>query len=263
MVMKHDYNERKKRRVENAESRAAKNEVEGDQLYNKANQMASAIPFGQPILVGHHSEKSDRRYRDKIHTTYGKAFEKMDKAKYYENKAETIKNNDAIFSDDPDALEKLRQKVQGLQQSQEFMKKSNAFIKKKDKEGFLKMVHATPKMWEELTTPNVMGRIGFASYSLANNNANIKRVQQRILRLERLQTLPALDKTINGVRIFQNNEAGRLQMLFKGKPAFEVIKALKAHGFRWCRSEQAWQRHISRDAVYWAEQIAGGIPAEN
>ena len=144
------------------------------------------------------------------------------------------------------------------------MKKSNAFIKRKDREGFLNMLHATPEMWEVLTTPNVMGHIGFASYSLANNNASIKRIEQRILGLQCLDALPPLDKTVNGVHIFQNNEAGRLQMLFEGKPAYEVIKALKSHGFRWCRSEQAWQRHISRDAIYWAEEIAGkAVSTEN
>jgi Domain of unknown function (DUF3560) len=30
--------------------------------------MASVIPFGQPILVGHYSEKSDRRHRSRIHS---------------------------------------------------------------------------------------------------------------------------------------------------------------------------------------------------
>lgn len=126
--MKHDFKQRKERRISNAEKRAAKNEQLGDELYCRARQMASAIPFGQPILVGHHSEGADRRYRDKIHHTYGKAFEAMDKAKYYEGKVETIKNNDAIFSDDPDAIEKLKQKIEDLKQSQEFMKSANKYI---------------------------------------------------------------------------------------------------------------------------------------
>ncbi|MBB6271835.1 putative DNA binding CopG/RHH family protein [Pedobacter cryoconitis] len=255
--MKHDFNERKERRISNAENRAAKNEHLSDELYNRAKQMASAIPFGQPILVGHHSERSDRRYRDKIHNTYGKAFEAIDKAKYYEDKAETIKSNSAIFSDDPDAIEKLTQKLQDLKQSQEFMKSANRYIKKGDKAGFLSMRLATVEMWTELTTPNVMGYIGFASFSLSNNNANIKRIEQRIKRLRRVETAPVLDKMIGGVRIFQNNAAGRLQMLFDGKPDKSIIVELKKHGFRWCRSEMAWQRHISRDAVYQAEQIAG------
>lgn len=119
------------------------------------------------------------------------------------------------------------------------------------------MRFATEEMWDKLTTPNVMGYTGFASFSLSNNNANIKHTEQRLRRLQRMEQASALDKVIAGVRIFQNNAAGRLQMLFDGKPDKTIITALKKHGFRWCRSEMAWQRHISRDAVYWAEQIAG------
>ncbi len=31
-----------------------------------ASRMMDGIPFGQPILVGHHSERRDRRYRERI-----------------------------------------------------------------------------------------------------------------------------------------------------------------------------------------------------
>lgn len=53
--------------------------------------MASIIPFGQPILVGHHSEQRDRNYRDRIHNTFGKAFAEQDKAAYYHSKAENAR----------------------------------------------------------------------------------------------------------------------------------------------------------------------------
>lgn len=152
--MKHNFEKRRQNRIDHAKAQAAKNEQKGDDLYNQAKQMASAIPFGQPILVGHHSEKRDRNYRSKIHNTFGKAFEAMDKAKHYEQKAETIADNDAIFSDDPQALQKLKQKLAGLQSSHEFMKAANKCIRKKDREGFLKLPYATPALWEEVNTPD-------------------------------------------------------------------------------------------------------------
>ncbi|WZN40705.1 DUF3560 domain-containing protein [Chitinophaga pollutisoli] len=55
--MKHDYQERKQNRITRALELARKKEQESDQLYDHANKMASVIPMGQPILVGHHSEK--------------------------------------------------------------------------------------------------------------------------------------------------------------------------------------------------------------
>ncbi|MEE8059026.1 MAG: DUF3560 domain-containing protein [Pseudomonadales bacterium] len=45
---------------------------ESQTVYKRAKDMAPVIPFGQPILVGHHSEHRDRRYRDRIHNTFVK-----------------------------------------------------------------------------------------------------------------------------------------------------------------------------------------------
>lgn len=83
--------ERAQHRAENAEHRAQKASEESEQTYQRASDMASAIPFGQPILIGHHSEQRDRRYRDKIHNTFGKSFQLQQKAEYYEQKADTAK----------------------------------------------------------------------------------------------------------------------------------------------------------------------------
>lgn len=42
------------------EERAEQASAESASTYNRARDMAQAIPFGQPILVGHHSETRDR-----------------------------------------------------------------------------------------------------------------------------------------------------------------------------------------------------------
>lgn len=258
--MKHDFEERKRKRIENARNRAAKSKQDSDKLYKEATKMASVIPMGQPILVGHHSEKADRRYRDKIHNTYGKAFKEMDKAAYYKEKAEIIESNDAIFSDDPAAVEKLTAKLAALKEIQFFMKEANKCIKKKDRESFLKLHFATEQLWQELTNPaQHFKELGFPAYKFSNNGANIRRIEKRIAQLQRQQTKPGTDKTINGVRIYENREANRLQIIFSDKPEAEVRKRLKASGFRWSPTEGAWQRHISNDALYWAEQIAGAL----
>lgn len=74
-------------RSERADQRSAHAESTSDILYSRAKDMASVIPFGQPILVGHHSEKRDRNYRGRIEGTFKKAFEESDKAAYYAGKA--------------------------------------------------------------------------------------------------------------------------------------------------------------------------------
>jgi hypothetical protein len=132
----------------------------------------------------------------------GRSVAAGDKATYYAEKAETIKNNDAIFSDDP---QKLEEKLNGLKSNQEFMKAANKLIKKGDREEFLKLSGATPEMWEELNAPGWWGK-GFAGFSLTTNNANIKRIEQRIKVLKCQEVRPSIDRVINGVRIFESIE---------------------------------------------------------
>jgi hypothetical protein len=65
-TMKHAFEQRKANRIGNAENQAAQKEAASHELYLRSTKMASIIPMGQPILVGQHSEKNDRSYRDKI-----------------------------------------------------------------------------------------------------------------------------------------------------------------------------------------------------
>ena len=61
------FEEKRAARIQRLIERANKKEAESNFRFEKAHNMASVIPFGQPILVGHHSERRDRNYRNKIH----------------------------------------------------------------------------------------------------------------------------------------------------------------------------------------------------
>ncbi|WP_461789716.1 DUF3560 domain-containing protein [Pedobacter sp.] len=255
-MMKHDFEQRRQQRIDSARKRAKKNEKEADSLYGSAMEMASHIPMGQPILVGHHSEKADRRYREKIDNKFRNASGKLDMAAYYERKADAIEGNDAISLDDPNASVKLEAKLQQLQDAQEFMKVANRCIRKRDREAFLKLPNASVVLWETLTTPDVMGDLGFAFYSLRNNSAKIRQVQGQLNKLKQQTTRQAIDKMVNGIRILENKEVNRLQMIFEDRPSAEMRTKLKKNGFRWSPSQGAWQRHISNSAFHAAMQLA-------
>lgn len=85
-----DYYERQEARRERYELRAERARQESDAAARQAEKMASIIPMGQPILVGHHSEGRDRRYRARIGQTMDKAISLDKKAAYYEEKAECV-----------------------------------------------------------------------------------------------------------------------------------------------------------------------------
>ncbi len=84
-------------RKERAERRAARRlkwaeaaEKKAERLRIDADAMAQAIPFGQPILVGHHSEKRDRAFRARFVSKYDQQAEALRKAKYHRDKADNI-----------------------------------------------------------------------------------------------------------------------------------------------------------------------------
>lgn len=73
-------------RADRMETRVEKNEQESTNRYNQAHEIASWIPPGQPILVGHHSEKRHRAALEKIDNNMRKSIEADEKAKYYANR---------------------------------------------------------------------------------------------------------------------------------------------------------------------------------
>lgn len=88
---------------------AAKTQAESDRVAKQSHDMISAIPMGQPILVGHHSEKRDRAYRQRAWDKMDKAYQLSKKADYYADKASSV-GTAGISSDDANAIAKLAQK---------------------------------------------------------------------------------------------------------------------------------------------------------
>jgi hypothetical protein len=70
-----DRKERAEARAERLEERADRKASEAAATEEAARARADQIPMGQPILVGHHSEKRDRNFREKIRAGFDKAHE--------------------------------------------------------------------------------------------------------------------------------------------------------------------------------------------
>ncbi|RFM34414.1 DUF3560 domain-containing protein [Chitinophaga silvisoli] len=261
--MKHNFEQRKQNRIENAKAQAEKNSLLSDRQYSAAQEIASYIPMGQPILVGHHSEKRHRRDLDRIHNLHGQSIQSAEKARYYEAKAKTIEENTAISSDDPQALTKLREALKECEDLQIFMKEVNKCIKKKDKEGFLKLPGTSEAKWIVVNTPDCFNSKGFARYKLTNNGAEIRRLKKRIAQLEKLEKMETSESEYNGVIYRKNVEANRVQLIFPGKPAEEIRTILKKYGFRWAPSEKAWQRHLNNDGIFAANYALKAIVANS
>lgn len=243
-----NYEEKRLYKIEQAKERADKAEQESDQRYKAAKQISDFIPFGQPILVGHHSEGRHRKDLSRIDTNMRKSVEADEKAKYYTEKAERLENNYVISQDDPEAVTKLKEKLAGMERSHELMKACNKIIKNSKISDVEKVEQMQAQGLSEqqaikMLEPDYCGRIGFASFKLTNNNANMSTVKKRINELTRKSEQQTTEKEINGVQLIDNVEENRLQAFFPGKPSEEVRSNLKHSGFRWSPSNGCWQSY--------------------
>lgn len=64
------------------------------------------------------------------------------------------------------------------------------------------------------------------------------------------------EKTVGSVVIVTNHDLERIQIIFDGKPAPEIINELKGSAWNWSPRNSAWQRKITNNAMYSAERIA-------
>lgn len=245
-------------RKTNYEYRAMSAKSEGDAALSKARRMASVIVFGQPILVGHHSEKRDRNYRNKIHNTFGKGFGLHDKAAYYENKAESV-GTGGISSDDPDALIKLREELKQMQKSQDMMKAANKAIRagktQESKLAGLVALGLSEANAAKLIEKDFAGRIGFPRYALTNNGANVRRVEKRITELEARRSRADVEKKGNGYEYREDVEENRVMFKFEGKPKKEIREYFGKRAFNWSPNRMAWVRKLSNAALWHAGEV--------
>jgi hypothetical protein len=257
-----EFRMRRDARVERLQDRAARLKAEGNARLARADDMASIIPLGQPILVAHHSEGRDRRYRARIHNNMDKAFAALKAADQVASRAAAAEENRAVFSDDPDAIGKLTREVEELERRQELDKKVNKLVRKNDRAGLAAMGFKETTI-ANLFEPDFCGRIGIPGYVLTNRGANIRRIKARIQELGRTLFEETTEQEIGQIRIVDNVEENRLQIFFPGKPAEAVRGELKSAGFRWSPSIGCWQRHRSSQATWRAERIAGKCGTES
>ena len=79
--------ERAADRAARFENYSQKREKEAEQVKNAVKRIADRIPFGQPILVGHHSERGHRRDLKRINDGMSKAVNLWKTAEYWEERA--------------------------------------------------------------------------------------------------------------------------------------------------------------------------------
>jgi len=254
MLTEQEYNEKRQARYDRLASAAERAAKASNEAWNASNQIASIIPLGQPIMVGHHSEGRHRRAIAQIQSKARKGYELYKQAQELKSRADAAYSNGAIYSDDPAAIDKLLAEIAEKELEVARMKAINKWARSKQDQ-YLDLYELTPSIVAEMLRPYAQEGC-FPSYALSNRNANIRRLKQRVEAVKRKQAIQASSETINGVLIEQNPNLMRTQIKFNGKPPQTIIDMLKSSGFRWSTTEERWQRLIGNGAVCLARHIA-------
>lgn len=164
-----------------------------------------------------------------------------------------------IMSDDTRAIEKLEIRLEALEREQDHMKAVNAWWRK---HGTLdECPELTEKQRQEIKEDMERGwrcdSKPFQSWALSNNNANIRRIRERIeaLKKEQERAEQPTEEAHDGYILRENAELCRIQFIFDGKPDEQTRTILKSYGFRWAPSSGAWQRMLNENGRSAARQV--------
>jgi hypothetical protein len=183
---------------------------------------------------------------DKHYALYGELQAYKEKIKKLANSANIIKSSDS------DAIDKLKAKIEEAQELQATMKAVNAYYRK----------HGTltgygDGEYDDFAVDSMYG-VPYPPYCLTNNNAKIRAAKQRIKELEEAKGSAqdeAVETNIEGLKVVENTEAMRIQLIFDDKPSEDVRDVLKSNGFRWSPRFSAWQRHLNSNGKYAVEKV--------
>ena len=166
--------------------------------------------------------------------------------------------NNVIASNDPQAVEKLTEKINKCVELQETMKEVNAYYRKNGTcVGSLYLTEEQSKRIDNRinAASNSWDNIPFSDYVLKNNYAEIRRLEKRIAEITRNQEVGFSGWEFTGGRAEANTELSRLQLYFDDIPDENKRYCLKTNGFKWAPSQNAWQRLLNDNAIHAASRI--------
>jgi uncharacterized small protein (DUF1192 family) len=167
--------------------------------------------------------------------------------------------NNPIKSDDPNAVEKISEKIALLERRQARCKAINAAHKK-----FLKdpasLDTAELSDNDKLIVRNYVPAYSWephpiAPYSLTSLSAEIRRLKARVPAVQHQQAMKECGAYDIGDVTYVEDD-GRVQLSFPGKPSDVIRSDLKSHGFKWSPTRTAWVRALTESARYHGKRIA-------
>lgn len=155
-----------------------------------ASELANAIPLGQPILDGHHSAPRARRDAERIRSATGRAVERGRMAERHDQVAAGIERqlDRSIYSDDPDAAERLRERVAALEAERDRMIAINRAFRRGDAAALSALGLDLGKLQsaiEETRRSAPWIKAPYEGYQLRNLGARLREAKRRLAEAQR------------------------------------------------------------------------------
>lgn len=234
--------ERMERRADRREAWSGSAATESASRFDAAHRIADGIPLGQPILVGHHSERHARRDQERIHSNMSKACEAQTRSEHHAAVASTLRDrlDTTVFSDDDDAVEKLEARIAVRLAEVERCTALNKLLRREHKAGMLPgwIVRCGLTPTETLAVSrNVEFDYRhlpmFPAYHLSNMRGRITADRKRLDEVKAQQDR-GRRATANGGLLLQRSEGhDYVRLTFDDAPPRDLLDALKAAGFSW------------------------------
>lgn len=236
--------ERLQNKIERRQEWATKAAQRSTESFNKAHDLVANIPMGQPILVGHHSERRHRRTLERSDSAMRNACELTAKAEMHEEKAANLGHilDKAIFSDDSDAVEAIQARIEANEAEREKMKKINSLYRKADVAGLESIGVNYETLKAKLAAAgSYWGSAPHLPYEMTNLGARIRADKERLIHIKRLQERTAkAEAAPDGVIVEGTGEY--IRVTFADKPDRSILKELRDAGFRWGGGSWTGQR---------------------
>jgi hypothetical protein len=159
-------------------------------------------------------------------------------------------------------LDNALSELDEVKNRQEMMKEMNAFIRKNKGE---KSISEQIDMLIREDFPNDLigdmsdcnGQLIFYRFQLTNNNAKIKRLEQKVNNMRlRIDTKHSFEDIVfDGGYITISDD--RVKIFHNEKPSSDVIQKLKSNGFRWSPFWKCWCRKHTSNALNVAKNLVG------
>lgn len=178
------YRERRVAKAERLREWADKRETKGNAELEQGKQMLDLIPLGQPMLVDHYSYGADKRYRSRATSKLDRGYENVTKAEEFRGRADGIEAaaDRAIYSDDPDAVERLEARIADLEAERDRVKRYNVTCRKGAPDRSIltaeqvRDLESMIRVWGDVQCKGGV----FPSYHLSGISANISRLRKRL-----------------------------------------------------------------------------------